>query len=80
VAFFVDNQAAIQCTNNVKPNLGHYLVDHIHSQASRIFQQYPVIRPAMLYGQKTTTPTLYIKLETNVNDLKVQSSGISVPI
>ena len=41
VAFFVDNQAAIQRTNNRKPKSGHYLVDHIHSQASRIFQQYP---------------------------------------
>ena len=29
----------------------------------------PVIRPAMLYGQKTATPTLYITLET-MNDLK----------
>jgi hypothetical protein len=39
-----------------------------------------MIRPVMLYGQETTTPTLYkYKLET-VNDLKVRSPGISVPM
>jgi len=41
VAFFVDNQAAIQRTNSRKPNAGHYLVDYIHRQAARILQQYP---------------------------------------
>ena len=41
VAFFVDNQVAIQCTNNTKSNSGHYLVDHIHSQASLVFQRHP---------------------------------------
>jgi hypothetical protein len=29
------------------------------------FGSMALIRPAMLYGQKTTTPTLYIILETN---------------
>jgi hypothetical protein len=36
-----------------------------------------LICPAMLYGQKTTTPTLY--KHWKINDLKVRSSGKSVP-
>ena len=44
---YIDNQASIQSTNLHRAALGHYLIDHVHSQMEQIFQRTPKLHFAI---------------------------------